>query len=191
VSRANQSSSSPPEGYPHELERRVEAESGVTLRIRPVLPTDAERLGEEIHNADAQTLYMRFFTPTVHLDAARLRYLTEVDYVHRLALVVFVDDDGTEGEGVAIARYEGKPDSGVAEIAVTVKENWRQAGLGKMLVRLLESAAVDRGITAFEAMYLGGNEGAAGLMQSAGFEVDQVEAGVVTVSKTLGPVDAA
>jgi RimJ/RimL family protein N-acetyltransferase len=169
----------------------VDVGSGVRLRIRPVLPTDAGRLGEEIHNADAQTLYMRFFTPKVRLDEARLRYLTELDYVNRLALVVFVDEAGKEGEGVAIARYEGRTDSDRAEIAVTVKETWRQAGLGKMLVELLEAAALDRGIKTFEAMYLGSNEGAAGLMRATGFEVDGVESGIVTVSKILSPDDTA
>lgn len=161
------------------------------MRIRPVLPTDAERLGREIHDADAQTLYMRFFTPTVHLDEARLRYLTELDYVSRLAVVVFVDEAGEEGEGVAIARYEGRPDSDRAEIAVTVKEKWRHAGLGKMLVELLEAAAVERGIVAFEAMYLGSNEGAAGLMRVAGFEVVGVDSGVVSVGKVLRTSDSA
>jgi acetyltransferase len=180
-----------PDGYPLDLEKTWKTRSGVQLIVRPVLPTDADRLGREIHEADAATLYMRFFTPTVHLDEARLRYLTTVDYRSRLAIVVFVDDAGREGEGVAIARYEGSPGSSQAEIAVTVKEKWREGGLGRMLVATLEAAAVRSGIITFEAMYLGSNEGAAALMRATGFEVAHVESGIVTVGKQLGNSDLA
>ena len=128
---------------------------------------------------------MRFFTPHLRLDEERIRYLTTVDYVHRLALVVFVDQAGTEGEGVAIARYEGHQGSEVAEVAVTVKRGWRQLGLGRLLVDMLEDAARERGIAAFDAMYLAGNDGAAGLMKATDFSIDQVDAGVVTVHKDL------
>jgi acetyltransferase len=179
-----------PEDYPSDLEQILELDDGTVLRMRPVLPSDAQHLGEETERADAETLYMRFFTPKVHFDEARLRYLTELDYHHRLAVVVFVDDSGEEGEGVAIARYEGKPGSDRAEVAVTVKPRWRNAGLGKRLVRILEAAALQRGITTFEAMYLGNNEGAAGLMQATGFSIERVDSGVVTVTKLLQNADA-
>jgi len=188
VSETTQGARAHPSGYPAELEQTVLLESGVKLRIRPILPSDVTRLAEEIRRADAATLYMRFFTPTVQLDDERLRYLTEVDYVSRLAIVMFVDDGGLEGEGVAIARYEGTPGSSRAEIAVTVKKKWRKEGLGKLLVAVLESAAMERGIDTFEAMYLGNNEGASGLMHAAGFRVEQVESGVVTVSKPLAAI---
>lgn len=174
-----------PEAYPPDLEHSFELDDGTVLRLRPILPSDAQHLGEEIERADAETLYMRFFTPKVHIDDARLRYLTEVDYVHRLAVVVFVDESGEEGEGVAIARYEGKPGSDRAEVAVTVKPEWRHAGLGKRLVGVLEQAALQRGIGTFEAMYLGNNEGAAGLMRATGFSVERVDSGIVTVTKPL------
>ena len=174
-----------PPNYPYEYERPLQLADGTMLHMRPVVPQDAERLGDEIAHADSKTLYMRFFTPKVHIDAERLRYLTELDYVHRFAVAVFAGEAGTERVGVAIARYEGEPGSDRAEVAVTVKPEWRHAGLGTQLVGVLEEAATERGITTFEAMYLGSNEGAAGLMEATGFHVESVDSGIITVSKPL------
>ncbi|MGI9610914.1 MAG: GNAT family N-acetyltransferase [Acidimicrobiia bacterium] len=172
-----------PDGYPAELERHLTDNTGRRFLVRPVVPGDAEQLAEEIKQADAETLYLRFFTPNFKADGQRIRYLTNVDYVYRLAVAVI---DESDGNGVAIARYEGRPGSKAAEIAVTVKPAWRSVGLGSELVILLEEAAVARGIERFEAIYLAGNRGAAGLMKATGFHVEDVDAGVVTVAKDLG-----
>ena len=86
---------------------------------------------------------------------------------------------------------EGQEGSDVAEIAVTVKTGWRRSGIGTQLVAMLEKAALARGIVAFDAMYLAGNDGASGLMKRAGFHIEDVDAGIVTVRKELVAGDPA
>ena len=51
----------PPADYPHDLVSRIKLDEGGVLLVRPILPSDAERLADEIAHADAKTLYMRFF----------------------------------------------------------------------------------------------------------------------------------
>ncbi|MDQ3781389.1 MAG: GNAT family N-acetyltransferase [Actinomycetota bacterium] len=172
-----------PAGYPAELELPLNLKDGRGVNIRPVVPDDAGRLGEEVERADADTIYQRFFRNPVRLDAATLDHLTRLDYRERLAVAAFSAD----GEGVAIARYE-TVEPGCAEVAIVVKPEWRRAGLGSALLDLLERAAIARGVTRFMAVYLPANERIVALLGSVGFTIDGVAGGLGQASKQL--VDA-
>jgi GNAT superfamily N-acetyltransferase len=137
-------------------------------------------LAEAVRQADTDTLYDRFFNPTVRLDRERLRHLTELDYVHRFAIAAFAD-----GEGVAIARYEpaGKD---LAEVAVVVTPEWRRVGLATALFALLETAAIERGIHQLEALYLAENHAIERVLEKRGFGDVEIESGVARVTKAIG-----
>lgn len=169
-----------PAGYPFEYERSVTLEDGRLVHFRPVVPGDVVLLAKEVAEADADTLYHRFFNPAIRLDKKRLRFLTEVDYERRFALVAFV-----EGEPIAIARFEPSGER-QAEVAVVVKPGWRSLGLGTILLELLEEAAIERGITTFEAVFLPDNHAIEQVLRKRGFGRATVEAGVARVVKDLG-----
>jgi RimJ/RimL family protein N-acetyltransferase len=168
-----------PHGYPFDYERQLSLSDGRTVHIRPIVPGDAVLLAREVKEADADTLYHRFFNPAVKLDQKRLRYLTEIDYERRFALAAFAD-----GEGVAIARFESST-AGVAEVAVVVKPEWRRLGLATEMFVLLEEAALERGITEFEALYLPDNHAIERVLEKRGFGGVTVESGVARVTKKL------
>lgn len=170
-----------PVGYPFDFERSVILRDGSSAHIRPIVPSDAGLLADEIAIADEETLYLRFFTPVVRLDDERLRYLTELDYRHRFAIAAFAPD----GTGIGIARYEGAVGSDEAEVAVTVKRGYRRAGLATVLFEVLEEAARAGGIRRFLANYLAENEAAEALMEASGYGVPVYDGGVATVSKDL------
>ena len=153
-----------PEGYRAELETNALLGDGRHVHIRPILPSDAPALAAAIASADAETLRLRFLGWRPILDDVTLRYLVDVDYQWRLALVAFDSAD----HGVGIARYEGRPGEDVAEIAVAVDPDWRQVGLGYRLVRMLGEAAATRGIRRFVAFYSVGNHDVEGLVRSCG-----------------------
>lgn len=168
-----------PHGYPFDYERQLSLDDGPIVHIRPIVPGDAVLLAREVEEADADTLYNRFFNPAVKLDQKRLRYLTEIDYERRFALAAFAD-----GEGIAIARFEPST-PGVAEVAVVVKPEWRRLGLATEMFVLLEEAALERGITEFEALYLPENHAIERVLEKRGFGGVTVESGVARVTKKL------
>ena len=170
-----------PDGYPRTFERRLTLADGVEVLVRPVVPADAALLADEVAHADAETLYLRFFTPSIRLGPDRLRRLTDLDYRHRFAVAAFAED----GEGIGIARYEGDAASTEAEIAVTVKPGWRHRGVASRLLELLDEAGRDNGIEGFFAYYLEENDGAAALLAGSGFGRPVFEDGVVKVTKRL------
>lgn len=163
-----------PPGYPREYERSLRVRDGRAVFIRPILPSDAPELGEAIRTADPETLHWRFLSGGPAVTPELLHNLTTVDYVKRFALVA---RDARTGEGVAVGRYE-PVEEGVAEIAVTVRNDWRRVGLATMLVELLAEAAVERGIHAFSVFYLADNRPVAALLEEAGGARRLIEQGV-------------
>ena len=150
--------------------------------MRILLVEDDDSLAEAIAEADEETLYMRFFTPVVRFDDARLRYLVEIDYRNRFAVAALTPG----GDGMAIARYEGAFGSDFdAEVAVTVTPAYRRMGLATALFEVLEEAGRANGFRRFHANYLAENEAAEKLMAAAGYAEVSYEAGIATVSKAI------
>ena len=170
-----------PKGYPNDLEETVTLADGRSVWVRPILPSDYEQLATAVETADQKTLLNRFFTSAPHLSAQKLHYLAEVDYENRLALVALDE----AGHGIAVARYEGNPDSDTAEVAVAVDPAWRRNGLASILLARLEPAAVARGITHFEAIYLPQNHAIAGVFCGLGYSPQRIEEGVARVDRHL------
>ncbi len=134
-------------------ERLLRLHDGRSVWVRPILPSDAPELAEAIRTADADTLRRRFLGSPPRVTPALLRWLTNVDYVHRFALVAF---DARTERGVGIARFE-PIEEGVAEVAVAVDRRWRRVGLATALIELLARAALERGVHSFGASYLAEN----------------------------------
>ncbi len=168
-----------PDGYPFDYERRIPLHNGEVVFVRPVVPADATLLAKEIEEIDSETLYQRFFSPSVRFDRNRLRLLTELNYEDRFALAAFID-----GVGVAIARFEPSGE-GRAEVAIVVKPEWRRLGLATELFALLEQAASERGIVELEALYLAQNHGIERVLEKRGFGDIKIDSGVAHVTKTL------
>jgi RimJ/RimL family protein N-acetyltransferase len=169
-----------PAGYPYDYERQITLHDGRVVHIRPVVPGDAPLLAHEASTADTDTLYHRFFNPAIRLDRKRLIHLTELDYKTRFAIAAFC-----KGEGIAIARFEPAGDR-LAEIAVVVKPEWRKLGLATAMFDVLETAALERGIAEFEALYLPDNHAIERVLHKRGFGGVTVDAGVARVTKRLG-----
>jgi GNAT superfamily N-acetyltransferase len=171
-----------PAGYPAEFEQWIEVADGRTVFARPIVPDDAPMLQREIETADPETIYQRFFRAPVRLDAAQLDRLCRLDYGARFALAAF----STDGEGVAIVRYEST-EPGVAEVAVVVQNEWRGLGLGTALLASLEEAAVERGIRRFTAYYLPDNAAIEALLSDRGFTTGICDGEVSFAEKDLSP----
>lgn len=147
------------------FERWLRLRDGRNVWVRPILPSDAPELAEAIRTADPDTLRRRFLGSPPRLTPKLLRWLTTVDYEHRLALVAL---DPATGRGIAIARFEPLQEEGVAEIAVAVDPAWRRVGLATRLIEMLAEAALERGFHSFGASYLAQNRPIAAMLAHAG-----------------------
>jgi GNAT superfamily N-acetyltransferase len=97
------------------------------------------------------------------LNETDLRYLTEVDHSDHEALVAFLP---STGEAIGVARYVRSEDPTVAEVAVTVADDWHHKGVATALIELLVVRAREEGIERFLALVLSENEAAVELFKA-------------------------
>ncbi len=143
----------------------------VTLRdrsrvtVRPIRPDDAEPLRAGFERLSEESRYRRFLSPMYKLSEPMLRYLTEVDHHDHEALIAVVAD----GTVVGVARsVRSRSDPQVAEVAVTVADDWQGRGLGTALLGLLADRARGEGIRCFSALMLDTNRDMLDLFEDLG-----------------------
>ena len=126
------------------------------LRLRLIRPDDEPRLIALYDRLSRDTAYQRFFAAMRRLPPDWARFLANVDYQTRLALVI--ERQGAEGpEVIAVGRYEPTKEPGVAEVAFVVQDGWQGKGLGRILLDDLLAAAEARGVRRFRAFVLATN----------------------------------
>jgi GNAT superfamily N-acetyltransferase len=133
----------------------VALRDGSRIRIRQGQAADRALLQRGFARLSADSRYRRFLSPISELSEATVRYLTEIDHHDHEAIVAL---DEQTGEGVGVARYVRNPERPeVAEVAVTVIDDWQQRGLRTLLLDVLGARAREEGITRFTALMLATN----------------------------------
>ena len=134
----------------------VTLRDGSRVRIRQGQRSDRELLLRGFERLSPESRYRRFLVPVAELSDEMVRYLTEIDHHDHEAMIAI---DEQTGEGIGVARYvrnQDRPE--VAELAVTVIDDWQAKGLGTLLVEVLSGRAREEGITAFSALMLARNQ---------------------------------
>jgi len=142
--------------YPAELERTRTLFDGRRVHVRPIRARDAAMTQDFVRHLSPDSRYARFMVTLRELPPGKLRYLTDVDYEHHLALVATVDQDGRELE-VGAARYVVDPDGKTCEFAITVDDAWQGSGVAGVLMFALMDAARARGLQVMEGLVLSTN----------------------------------
>lgn len=140
----------------------AEIRDGSKLLMRPIEPGDKDALADAFDRLSAESRYRRFFAPLNRLSTTDLKYLTEVDHSNHEAIVAF---DAETGGTAGVARYVRSPDPAIAEVAVTVIDDWQGRGVATALLEQLIERAREEGITHFIAVILEENEAAIELFE--------------------------
>jgi acyl-CoA synthetase (NDP forming)/RimJ/RimL family protein N-acetyltransferase len=159
--------------YPSEYEFDVLLSDGEVIQIRPIRPEDAELEDDFIHRVGPESMYQRFFRAKKDLTPEELRYFTNIDYDHRMALIALDAE-----RMVAVGRYDvvpGNETNGgrVAEVAFLVEDAYHGRGIGALLLQHLTVHARLNGITEFEAYVLPDNFGMLRLFRSSGYSIER------------------
>jgi RimJ/RimL family protein N-acetyltransferase len=131
------------------LEHRGEA-----VELIPLESRHKELLVEGFGLLSERSRYLRFMSRVSVLSGSELEYLTNLDMVDRFAWAALV-----EGEPAALVRYARtttRPD--VAEVAVTVIDEFQGRGLAPLLIICLAPVAQAVGFSSFEFEVLPENE---------------------------------
>jgi acetyl coenzyme A synthetase (ADP forming)-like protein len=138
---------------------------GRTVSIRPIRPSDNDRMMAMWQRLSTETIRMRFFAPR-SMTAEQMRYFTEVDQHNRVALVA-----ETAGRIVGVSRFDRlQEDPSTAEFAVLVEDAEQGRGVGNALLRALFEPARDLGVTGFVGDVLRSNNRMLHVLRDAGLE---------------------
>ncbi len=164
------------------FDRRVALRDGTLARVRPIRADDEPRLAALYERLSRDTRYQRFFSVRQRLPPDWVRFLANVDYRARLALVV--ESPADPDALIAVARYEPAPgEPGTAEVAFVVQDGWQDRGLGTILFGDLLAAAAVNGIERFRAWVLADNRRMLDLIARLGEVTDRaIEQGVIELS---------
>ena len=173
-----------PPGYPREWEADVLLADGGVAHLRPIRPSDGERLVAFYDRVSPESKYLRFFAPYPRLSDRDVKRFTEVDYVDRVAFIVTLGD-----EMIAVGRYD-RVEGDHAEVAFLIEDAHQGRGIAQLLLEHLAQAARERGIRRFVAEILPDNRRMAKVFADAGYRVSKgIEDGVLAVEFPILPTD--
>lgn len=135
---------------PQTHRRTVTLRDGARVMLRPLADHDRHRLAASFARLSEESRYRRFFTTKSGLSEAELDYLVDVDHRDHEAIVAI---DPETDELLGVARYVRLTECGeVADVAVTVANDWQGRGLGRALLdRLTFRARLARALSAAAA----------------------------------------
>ena len=184
VSQAPGNIDADPPGYPREWEADILLADGGVAHLRPIRPSDAERLVAFYERVSPESKYLRFFVPYPRLTDRDVKLFTEVDYVDRVAFIVTLGEDM-----IAVGRYD-RTEGDHAEVAFLIEDAHQGRGIAQLLLEHLAQAARERGITRFVAEVLPQNRRMAKVFADAGYRISKgVEDGVLAVEFPILPTD--
>jgi GNAT superfamily N-acetyltransferase len=161
-----------PRRYTPDWHRDVTLADGTAARFRWIRPDDVGHLRDGFAKLSPETVRMRFHAARGALRESELRYLTDCDQEHHLAIGAVTLAPGPDGalvesEGLGVARCVRLADAPtVAESAVVVSDIAQRKGLGRRLLVHLARAAMERGIDTFRCEVLEANTGVRALLTS-------------------------
>ncbi len=141
-------------------------EDGTLVRFRHVTPADAEMIADSIRTASPETLLHRFFSPVTSVPIPVLKQLLDINSESDLCFLGQIEVNA-ETRAICGARYVRKNDTTIAEIAITVHDDFQHQGLGNYLIHKLAELAIRQGIEQFEAIVMSTNFDMLRLIQSA------------------------
>ena len=148
---------------------------GTRFTVRPIEADDKAALACFFRRLSDESRRRRFLGAKPKLSGRDLAFLTEVDQRRHVAFVAL---DATDAI-VAVARYAAWPgETGRAEMAFAVVDEWHGRGLGSALCDRLVAHARASGLTALTGSTFALNEPAKALLRRLGFIPTGISAGI-------------
>jgi RimJ/RimL family protein N-acetyltransferase len=145
-------------------------DDGARVLLRPVRPSDRERLAAGFVALSPESRYLRCLRARKDLSPKELHFMTDCDGIDHFAIaVVALDERDAERDSVGIARFvRCMDDPEAAEIAITVLDDWQGRGVGGLLLRRLLAAMGERGYREARGVMHPDNDGMRRLVDGSG-----------------------
>ena len=171
--------------YPVALETFRTTRSGLRLLLRPVKIGDEPLMKDFFYALSNDSMYKRFMSVRMDMPHERLQDFGVVDYANSMMILAIVEGDSRETIA-AIGQYEINETMHTAEVALVVKDEYQNMGVGHDLLLYLTRLARRRGLLGFTAEVLVENKPMLDLFKNMGFDTQKTsEEGVYEMRMTF------
>lgn len=122
--------------YPKYLESQSTTKTGINFFLRPVKTGDELLFKEFFRAVSDLSIYRRFGLKRKMMADEKFQELVNIDYMTRLVIIAIVKDDEKE-RAVGIGQYIVNETTHTAEIALAVRDDFQNMGIGASLLSKL------------------------------------------------------
>lgn len=158
--------------YPAHLETFRTTSKGVPILLRPVKISDEPLLKDFFNFLSDQTLYRRFISMRKDIPHERLQEFVVIDYTKEMVILATIREGEIE-KVVGVGQYGINEENRTAEIALVVRDEDQNKGIGWELLSYLTYLAKREGLLGFTAEVLVENKPMLHLFEKMGFDIQK------------------
>ena len=141
--------------------------NGIDFQVRPAQPSDEPALAEFFSHVERDDLRFRFLSGIKKVGSDLLAMMTDVDHLRTENILAF-DTDGKTiiASAMLVADEDGKR----AEVAMAIREDFKQKGISWTLLEHITHIAKAKGITTLESIEARDHHEAINMEREMGFK---------------------
>jgi len=164
--------------YPENLETFRTTRTGLRIFLRPAKISDEPLLKEFFYSLSDKSMYRRFASARKDMPHRRLQEYVAVDYGKEMVILALIPNQEKEVV-VGLGQYSLNEKTHFAELALVVRDDLQNQGIGVELQSYLTYLAKRSGVLGFEAEVLEENLPALRVVEKGGFQIVGSEGGAV------------
>jgi acyl-CoA hydrolase/GNAT superfamily N-acetyltransferase len=141
---------------PQELKTSMTLDDGTQIQFRSIKMTDVRLIKDLHYRLSKGTIYYRFMREMRAIPHKEIQDFVYIDHRRDTAIVGTIPAPHGE-EIIAIGRYYLDTKTNRAEVALVVRDDWQNRGIGGFLLRYLITIAKRNGISGFTAEVISSN----------------------------------
>jgi acyl-CoA hydrolase len=151
--------------YPLEVQEQFTLRNnGPTVRVRPILPSDEDKLRQFFYSVSAKSRYSRYFSSIRALPHALAQKEVNINFRQDMGIAAFEGPIATE-KIIGTGHFFLLHDFETAEVSLLVHEDYRSRGLARFFLTYLTKRAKEINIKRFITETIIGNAAAVHLLK--------------------------
>jgi acyl-CoA hydrolase/GNAT superfamily N-acetyltransferase len=158
--------------YPEELEAYRTTGNGLEILLRPVRISDEPLIKDFFYSLSDKSLYRRFMSQRQDMPHDRLQEFVVIDYTKEMVILAVIPE-GEKETLAGLGQYSINEGTHTADVALVVKDEFQNRGIGTELLNYLTQLAKRQGLHGFTAEVLAENKPMLHLFEKAGFDMEK------------------
>jgi len=160
--------------YPDSLEAHRTTYLGLEIFLRPVKISDEPLLKDFFYSLSDESMYYRFISARRNVPHKLRQEFVVIDYTRDMVILAVIEDRKTGIEEiVGVGQYSLNRDMHMAEVALVVRDDHQEKGIGRELLSYLTYLAKRQGLLGFTAEVIADNRSMLRLFNKMGFDTEK------------------